>query len=323
MARKKLKTKEPVGKEATFPSGCTVLDCALGGGWAESRVVNVVGDNSTGKTLLAIEAAANFILKYPEGRVIYNEAEAAFDQSYAESLGFPLEKVLLEDNDTVEGIFGRMEELFSDPVPTLYVVDSLDAVTDKAEQGRGIDEATYGMSKQRQISSLFRRNIRKLKSSRVTVFIISQVRDKIGATFGNTKTRSGGKALDFYASQIVWLAHIGKVIRTRKEVKRATGVNIKADIRKNKVGVPHREAEFQILFNFGTEDLVSNLRWLKANKKFGYLDMTQKDGEKLLSGVNKLGDDRYYEELAHSAEAVKQAWHDIEEDFRPPRRKYK
>jgi len=77
----------------TFSSGCTLLDCALGGGWAENRVANIVGDKSTGKTLLAIEAAANFHDKYPGSPIFYYEAEAAFDERYAAELGFPVESV--------------------------------------------------------------------------------------------------------------------------------------------------------------------------------------------------------------------------------------
>src|SRR5260221_11413579 len=74
-------------------SGCTLLDCALGGGWALGRVVNIVGDKSTAKTALAVEALTNFVRDYPDGKAAYRDAEAAFDQGYSEAMGLPLEKV--------------------------------------------------------------------------------------------------------------------------------------------------------------------------------------------------------------------------------------
>src|SRR5262249_54440053 len=125
--------------------------------------------------------------------------------------------------------------------PGFYILDSLDALSDEAEKARAIDEGTYAMNKAKQMSALFRRLCQEMAQYNCTLAVISQVRDNIGVTFGDAYTRSGGKALDFYCSQIVWLAQTGKIARTVKGIERIVGVDIKAKVKKNKVGLPFRE----------------------------------------------------------------------------------
>jgi len=248
-------------------SGCTMLDCVLGGGWPLGRVVNIVGDKSTGKTLLAMEAIANIYLEYDGAAVWYNEAEAAFDSDYAEALGIPFGKVhMTEGCSTIEELFDDIDSIVKKErkVPGLYIVDSLDALSDKAEMERGIDEASYGGAKAKKLSEFFRRITKDIKSSNICLIIISQVRDNIGAMFGEKHTRSGGKALDFYASQVLWLAHTGILKRTVNKVERPVGVKIKAKCKKNKVGLPFRECEFEITFGYGVEDEKASLEFLKS-----------------------------------------------------------
>src|SRR6266403_1907474 len=212
-----------------IPSGCTLLDCVLGGGWPLGRVSNVVGDKSTGKTLLAIEAIANFRLTFPKGLVRYFEAEAAFDNEYAAALGVELHEDEFVGGDTVEVLFDDLTatlEGLDNEKPALYIVDSLDAISDKAEMERKITDATYGGTKPKQLGQLFRRLVREIERKSLHLQIISQVRDNIGVAFGNRFTRTGGRALDFYASQILWLAHKGQIKKVVKGVTRATGIEI-------------------------------------------------------------------------------------------------
>src|SRR3990172_1731587 len=128
-------------------SGCAVLDCVLGGGWPLGRVVNIVGDKSTGKTLLAIEAAANCAATFTKGRIWYREAEAAFDRNYAAALGMPLARVSFGDarlrtvEDLFEDLAGAIKSLGVKGPPGLYIVDSLDALSDRAELDRDMGEA--------------------------------------------------------------------------------------------------------------------------------------------------------------------------------------
>ena len=128
-------------------SGCYLLDCVLGGGWPLGRMSNVIGDSSTGKSLMAIEACANFHHQYPNGKIYYLETESAFDLAYAEALGMPVNSVIFPADDlpdnTVESWFEHLSlvlaELEKNKLPCLYIVDSLDALSDRAEKGRDID----------------------------------------------------------------------------------------------------------------------------------------------------------------------------------------
>lgn len=311
----------------TFPSGCTTLDLSLGGGWAEDRIANIVGDKSTGKTLLAIEAAANFIRKHPGGRVRYAECEAAFDRPYAESLGLPKKQVFIKEGlETVENLFEDLEITANNKSnkerPYLYIVDSLDALSDNAELGRKISDATFGGSKSKQMSGLFRRLTVRCARAHMSVIIISQVRDNLNATWGKKHTRSGGKALDFYASQVVWLNHTGRLSRERNGVKRVYGVDIKAVVEKNKIGPPFREAAFPIHFNYGVHDGIANLEWLIENKRHKPAFKSVEEAKATLKKLDTLPDAEFVRLNARVATAVREAWARIEDDFAPRRKKY-
>lgn len=309
-------------------SGAAVLDCVIGGGWPLGRICNIVGDKSTGKTLLAIEALTNFSNTYPKARARYVETEAAFIPEYAHALGLPTDRVdFPEGVDTVEELFDDIVDAIvkSKGKPFLYVLDSLDALTDEAEKKRDIREGTYGASKPKQMSQLFRRLTSRVEKSNVCVIIVSQVRDNIGVTFGRKYSRSGGRALDFYASIVLHLAHLGEIKRTIKGVKRTVGVNIRAKCTKNKIGLPFRECEFPILFSYGIEDVVANLDWLKANKKADALGISKKEFEKLRKRVmsGKLEDSEYREVQEVLSDALATAWREVETSFLPKRRKYR
>ncbi len=194
-------------KSYTFiHSGATVLDSVLGGGWPLSRVSNIIGDRSTGKTLLAIEAMANFARSFPKCKSRFAETEAAFDDEYADALGIPMNRVERPQSplDTVEEFHDDVLE-YIDGVKSggLYILDSLDALSDAAELKESIDKGSYGMGKAKKMSQMFRRIIRKLEQSNCHLMIISQTRQRINVAFGRQYTRSGGSSLDFYASQIL------------------------------------------------------------------------------------------------------------------------
>lgn len=306
-------------------SGCELLNCALGGGWPLGRVANIVGDKSSGKTLLAIEAFANFHREYPEGSMFYNETEAAFDKSYAQALGLPVSAIdFKEDCETVEELFedlsGKCDALGKRP--GLYVLDSLDALTDKAEKERRIDEGSYGASKARQMSQLFRRLVRKVKLSRMLVIVISQTRDNIGVTFGAKYTRSGGRALDFYASQVLYLAQMSVLRKTVKKQSRAVGVRIKAKCTKNKIGLPQRECQFDIKFGYGVDDMAASLTWLGEVDGLGPLGLNAAKVPGFLKRLDILSDAELAEERSRIDALVRSKWSSIERDFLPKRGKY-
>lgn len=321
-----------------FSSGSTLLDLALGGGWALGRVFNIVGDKSTGKTLLAIEAFANFIRKFPIGRMRYAEAEAAFDESFAATLGFPSTVERPDEPiETVEEFRDDLKKFSDKPGPSLYILDSLDALTDEAEFKKfekglkpkaapkeGEEEekiaGSYGVSKPKELSKMFRMMIRDMEEHNATLGIISQIRDNIGVSFGETKTRSGGHALDFYAAQVLWLAQTKQITKTIRSEARATGVSIQAKVKKNKVGMPFRKADFDIIFGYGVDDETSMIEWLK---KRGMVEEAVKEAKKLLESARDKNDPIAMQAVRATlvADSVN-IWNQLEKDFAPTIQKY-
>ncbi len=311
-------------------SGAKTLDRVLGGGWPLSRVSNIVGDKSTGKTLLAIEAMTNFADIMPKRvKARYAETEAAFDEGYAQALGMPLNRVSRpkrkERIETVEDFYYDLQEYIrSSSDGGLYILDSLDALSDDAEIDRELDKATYGAAKAKMMSQIFRRINGKVQASNVHLMVISQTRANIGVAFGKTYSRSGGKALDFYASQILYLAHKGEISFTRHGVKRSVGVDIKVKCTKNKIGMPFRTCNFPILFGYGIEDICASINWLLENKQWDACGRTKAD----LQGIYKaaLHSELETEQVAllreELDEAVGKAWKVVEGSFIPPRGKY-
>jgi protein RecA len=310
-----------------IPSGSKLLDCVLGGGWPLGRIANIVGDKSTGKTLLAIEACANFARAYPSGYVWYNEAEAAFDKGYAAALGLPAKRIeLVEDCNTVEEFFDHLSGVIKEEGAGshgLYILDSLDSLSDTAEMKRGIDEGSYGAQKAKKMSELFRRTVRELKKTNIHLMIISQVRDAIGVTFGSKHARTGGRAMDFYASQVLFLAQVGSIKRTIDKVMRPVGVNIRAKAKKNKIALPSRECDFSILFGFGVDDISSGLEWLASiDKIHDFKDLTKERLSRYLSKLSLASEEELMAVREEVDALIVRHWYRIEKDFLPTRRKY-
>lgn len=309
-----------------FSSGAVLLDLVLGGGWARDRVINLVGDRSSGKTLLAIEACANFV-RVPGASpadVAYREAEAAFDVEYAQTLGFPAGIEPFRELSTVEQFHDDLlgwTESRPKARPSLYVLDSLDALSDDAEMKREIGDGSYGASKAKKLSEMFRRINAVVSDGHCTLMVISQIREKIGVMFGETKTRSGGKALDFFASQIVWLAETGKLKRTVRGVERVIGVTIEAKTKKNKVGLPFRNTGLQIVFGYGVDDEASMLDWLKKNKVVPESRIKEWNSE--LDIARTRGTRSAIAQLhADMRECTVNRWFEIEAELEPAIRKY-
>lgn len=284
-------------------TGCTLLDCVLGGGWSLNKIVNVVGDKSTGKTLLAIEAIVNFNLAFPDGAIIYDDPEHAFDFSYAEILGLKKERVTFTDSETVEEWYENLKNFLDErkkgEPPGIYILDSMDSLSDRAEKERDIKKGTYG-TKAAKVSELFRRLVGDLKNKNVLLFIISQVRDNIGVTFGKKYKRSGGKALDFYCSQVLWLSEVKKLFKVKNKIKRIYGIQIHARCEKNKVGLPFRDCDFPLIFYYGVDDVKATLDYFSEIK----MKVDKKTSKKVLD------------------KKLKKVWSEIEKSFLPKNRKY-
>lgn len=316
-------------------SGCCLLDCVLGGGYVFGRMSNIIGDKSTAKTGLAMEAAAQFDIAFPDphDRIYYRESEGAFDDGYGGAMGMPVDRVHFWKDDypdrpfeTIEDMFEDLELILDDPAQrdyhSLYIVDSLDALSDRAEMARKIDEGSYSLEKQKKLGQLFRRLVRKIEASRMCLIIISQVRDNIGVTFGEKHKRTGGKAMDFYATHCLWLSHTGQIHKTVKKVKRAIGIQITAKCKKNKVGLPFRDCDMEYMFGFGLDDLGASLDWLTQIGRLDALGLDAKSAPVFLKEIELLPRPDYDLAISEVSDVVRNVWADIDREFLPMRRKY-
>lgn len=254
-----------------------MLNLALTGhpfrGWPLGRMSNVIGDKSTGKTLVATEAAGMFLARPPEGitkpECHYIEGEAAFDLEYARRLGMPVDDIKFEELDTIEEFFKYLESVCkkkADPKRgSLVILDSVDSLTTQSEMDAEIDEGSYGTAKSKQIGQTFRRMTRQLQAANVHLMLISQIRENISKLpFAPKWRRNGGKALDFYSSHIVWLHERKKYKIERLEL--TYGIGVEANVTKNKVARPFRKVAFPLLFDYGTDDIFSLLDFLAQKR---------------------------------------------------------
>ena len=322
----------------TVPTGATLLDLGLAGGWGIGRVGNIVGDTSSGKTLLAIEAAANFARLYGIRDIRYNEAENAFSRSYAEAIGLPLGLKFTGDDaeKEVDRRGSRTVEEFEEDFarwiksrvgkgrPCMYILDSFDALEAGSELKREFGDRQPG-AKAALASEFYRTHIADIDAARCLLLIISQLREAIGVMFGETKVRSGGRAHDFFASQIVWLA-TSKQIRDRVAgVERTVGARSIFNVKKNKIGAPFARAPLLIYFHYGVDDELSNLAWLEETKLGAAGRLTIPIGE-YASAITDVRKARDFDTLRKMREelraAVEVRWREIEAASAPPLRKY-
>lgn len=311
-------------------TGCAVLDCVLGGGPALGRMLNIVGDKSTAKTGLAGEIMANFIRRYPAGKAAYRETEGAYDVAYAEAMSIPVEDIDYGDEavpiETVEAFASDLKAFTAkrkeEKEPGCYILDSLDALSSESEMAKDLKEGSYDMDKQKKMGKMFRQLVRQIEDSETALIIVSQIRENIGVSFGEKYRRSGGKAMDFYASQALWLAHLGQIKKTIKKVQRVVGIKVKAKCKKNKIGMPFRECDFDFIFGFGIDDVGANLEWLKSVRRNSEVGISDKDVSGFSEDLRSESREEYNRERKRIAKVTKRVWAEIENTFLPTMRKY-
>lgn len=259
--------------ERFIPTGSTNLDLILGGGWARGRVINLVGDKSSGKSLLAIQSCGNNQLIDPKAQNEYIDAEHVDVVEYFNLMEVPIEGVNFPDDIfTIEDYYNHVEKFVEKLEKTKntnsqIVLDSFDALSDEAELERKFDDGTYGGAKAKKMSELFRRLNANAHKRNTTLIVVSQIRDVLNSRIPNQKSRSGGHALDFYASQIVWLAATGSIKRTIDKEEQEIGIEVKATCKKNKIAIPHKTCEFKVIYELGVDNLWSCLEWLADRAK--------------------------------------------------------
>lgn len=297
-----IETKEEIKKKQEFvSSGSTIMDLINGGGNPWGRIVNIVGDKSTGKTLLTLEALFLIRKEYKDKVVIYYddcESGYTFDSKLMYGINNLFDNDQDESSETVEDFEYNLTKMLNeldDDKYLVYVVDSLDGLSSYAEkirkekqfkakqQGKDLVEGTYGMEKQKTMSSLFRTLHKKIKVKNCLLVVVSQTRDRIGVMFGEKQTRTGGKALDFYSAIVNWLAQVDKFEKKGNVI----GVRTKIRNKYNKVGKPYRYGFIDILFDYGVDNIMSNINY--------YYDLLTDTG-KLKTKTNKLKWDENWED---------------------------
>ena len=229
----------------SIPTGSMALDLALGvGGIPRGRVVEIYGPESSGKTTLTLSLIHQIQKK--GGVAAFIDAEHAFDAAYAARLGVKLEDLLVSQPDTGEQALEIAETLVRSSAVDLVVIDSVAALTPKAEIEGDMGDSHMGLHA-RLMSQALRKLTAVTSKSNTCLIFINQIRMKIGVMFGNPETTTGGNALKFYSSVRIDLRRI----ETLKRGDEVIGNRVRAKIVKNKVAAPFKEAEFEIHFDEG------------------------------------------------------------------------
>lgn len=331
VSKQPVASKPDTKSDSLISTGSTLLNLAcsdkLHGAFLPGKMVNLIGDSSSGKTLIALSVFAEMARQkqFNDYRFIYDDVEAAcefdieklFNKSTATRIETPDDN---ESSNTIESFQANIFDALNNKRPFVYVLDSLDALDAEDDQKKAQEnikarhedkeiKGSYGMAKPKMMSSILRQVVRNLKKTKSLLIIISQTRDNINPMSFTKKTRSGGRALQFYASHEIWLA----VAKKLKKKDNVIGIVCRAKVTKNKLTGKVREVEFPLLTGYGIDDvdscidyLVKEGQWQKGKQKAKMIDQIEKEDseEKLYKLVSKV-------------------WHKVEESIKPKRkRKY-
>ena len=287
-------SSKKVDEVPVIPSGSITIDQALGiGGYPKGRVIEIFGPESSGKTTLAIHAIAE--AQKAGGIAAFIDAEHAFDSAYAQKLGVDIDELLISQPDNGEQALEIADHLIRSSAIDIVVIDSVAALTPKAEIEGERGESKMGLQA-RLMSQALRKLTASISKTRTVCIFINQLRDKIGVVYGNPETTTGGNALKFYASVRIDIRKASVI----KDGEEQLGARAKVKIVKNKLAPPFRRAEFDIMYGEGISK-IGEIIDLGVD-----LGILKKSGSWFSYGERKIGQGRdSVKELLKSDEALR------------------
>lgn len=335
----KKKEQEVETKGGFIPTGSTLLNLALSdkvdGGYPFGKIINLIGDSSAGKSMLALTMLAELCRdsRFDNYELIYDDTEVALEFDIPKLFGIRVDKRIKRDvnSRTIQQWYGNHLKMIVDNIPFIYVTDSFDGLTSEEEQKRGDEivkkvlkgetediKGSYKSEKAKWASEAFRNFAEGVEKINSLSLIISQTRDNLNVTYGSKKTKSGGRALEFWSSHEIWLSKEGS-IKANSSKTHTIGQDIIAKIKKNKITGKLREIYFPIYYDYGVDDIASCINFLVDNKHWtkkggGYIIATELNQELRVDDLISLIEETNQESVLK--EVTGKVWNEIEESIK-------